>query len=92
MILYSGINLGNNIQIVLLLLIIVKTFHLSPSMRHRVHTFLVNSKNCTDVSDNCPTQYKSTFTFARMKILAMKYEINIFWFYGGLDLGTDMAS
>ena len=33
-------------------------------------------------SDNCPTQYKSRFVFARMRKLALKYQIAIFWFYG----------
>ena len=33
-------------------------------------------------SDNCQEQYKSKYTFHRMKDIALRYDITVAWFYG----------
>ena len=40
--------------------------------------------------DNCEDQYKCMFTFYQMQVLAVKHNIDIFWFYGAAGHGKGL--
>ena len=42
-------------------------------------------------SDNSSTQYKSRYIFAELERIAMKYDIDIFWFYGAPGHGRGLV-
>ena len=46
------------------------------------HPYLIEDGYLIIRSDNCEDQYKCRFTFFQMQVLAVKYNIDIFWFYG----------
>ena len=46
------------------------------------HPEIISSGTLVLCSDNCTSQYKSQYIFEGLKRMAMKYDINIVWFYG----------
>ena len=56
----------------------------------KTHPEIIN-KTLVLRSDNCQDQYKSKYTFAKLKMLAQKYQIVFAWFYGEAGHGRGLV-
>ena len=78
-------------------------YHLSDDTNHDVtmtfyiiediiktHPEIIN-KTLVLRSENCQDQYKSKYTFAKLKMLAQKYQIVFAWFYGEAGHGRGLV-
>ena len=66
------------------------TFHVLESIITE-HPEIIEDGILVIKSDNCSTQYKSRKTFNKVKALALKYNITIFWFYGEAGHGRGLV-